>query len=129
MLKRPAAIAAGSLLGLSILAIPVAAWADPPGCSHDTPSFSQSGGYMTSSSNGNCGTSETRTFRIEIKHDLNNRPDPVTAANENRSTSKNYGVSVSTCDHGTSASYYGRSFFTANANYHDSARVFVNTCT
>jgi len=83
---------------------------------------------MTSSSTGSCGTSETRSFRIEIKHDLTLRPDPVTAANEQRRTSTSYSVSVSTCDHGVTASYYGRSFFTSSPTYHDSAHHYLHTC-
>jgi hypothetical protein len=114
------------------LTVPTPAWAEPAGCTHDYPAFwltNNSGrSLMHSSSSGVCDWFATRTFRIEIKQDIALAPDPVAAHAEDYDYDANYYASVQSCDQINNGTYYGRSFFTSSATYHDSSHIYVNAC-
>jgi hypothetical protein len=130
MRKRSLVFAAA--LVISGIAVPTAAWAEPSGCSHDTPSFWTSGtagfNLMNAQSTGTCSTVATRTFRVEIKHDISFAPDPLVSHADDYENGTRYGARTTTCDAGASATYYGRSFYTSSASYHDSSHQHVDTC-
>jgi hypothetical protein len=101
---------------------------DPSGCSASTTSFGASNtGVMTAKGSGTCSGSATRTLRVEIKHNLTVRPDSLVAAQEDNHTGKSFAATVSSCDHGNSAEYYGRTFF-RGGDYHDSSHKHIDTC-
>jgi hypothetical protein len=114
------------------LAVPAQAWAEPSGCAHSYPEFyvtNASGrSQMHANSSGNCNTFVTRTFRVEIKHDISFQPDPVVSHAEDYGDNLYYYAATSTCDKGNSATYYGRSFFIESATYHDSSHMHVEAC-
>ena len=114
------------------LAVPAPAWAEPTGCSHDYPHFyltGASGRYlMNAESSGNCTTYATRDFRVEIKHDIAFQPDPLVSHADDYSYDNYFYAHTQTCDNGNRAKYYGRSFFTSSATYHDSSHYTVDAC-
>jgi hypothetical protein len=130
MRKRSLVLAAA--LVLFGIAVPTAAWAEPSGCSHDWPDFCTSGSagfnLMNAQSTGTCSTTATRTFRVEIKHVMGLWPDALVSHADDLEYGTRYGARTTTCDAGNSANYYGRSFYTSSATYHDSAHQHVETC-
>jgi hypothetical protein len=113
-------------------AMPTSAWAEPTGCSHTKPSFWLSGAsgryLMNAQSTGTCSSYSVRTFRVEIKHDISFSPDPVVSHAEDSGNDRYFEADTHTCDAGDSGTYYGRSFFTQNATYHDSDHFHVDAC-
>lgn len=120
------ALASGTALSAGI--VPAVAWADPPSCTGGTRSFTISGGSMTAAGEGFCNAAYGRTLRVEIKHDINFRPDALVAADQDQGNKKNYSKSVNSCDNGNYATYYGRTFFTEYTTYHDSAHHKWHVC-
>lgn len=114
------------------LAVPAQAWAEPSGCTHGYPSFwvvPVSGRYlMHAYANGSCSTNATRTFRLEIKHQISLQPDPVVSHADDYDYNTFYEAETQTCDNGKTAKYYGRSFFTSSATYHDTNVYIVDAC-
>ncbi|MET8358890.1 hypothetical protein [Micromonospora sp. NPDC005171] len=127
-MRRSAAAVMTAVLTFSIIAVASPAWAEPTGCVQATPSFSQSGGYMTASNWATCNTSATRTYKIEIKRDVNLSPDVVVSSYDDYWTGTYYEASTSSCDGRKTANYYGRSFFTVNTTYKDTSHYQVTTC-
>lgn len=130
MTKRPVVGVVVCSLALIAGVLPVAvAWADPSRCRADTTSFDISSiGQMRAQGEGNCAEDATRTLRVEIKHDINFRPDALVAANSQTSKGTYYNRVVSSCDNGNYATYYGRTFFTTNTTYHDSDHHKWHVC-
>lgn len=130
MRKRYAFLAA--VVAAAGLAVPTQAWAEPSGCTHDIPHFyltGASGRYlMHASSTGNCSSFATRTFRVEIKHDIAFQPDPVVSHADDYDYNTYFEAHTQTCDSGNNAKYYGRSYFVSSATYHDSSHYNVDTC-
>lgn len=105
------------------------AWADPPGCTAATTSFTNTkSGYMTAVGTGRCTTSRARALRVEIKQDLFGRPDALVAANTDSGSKRKYDRSVSSCDNGDTNWYYGRTFFTSGDDYKDSNHRLIDSC-
>ena len=82
---------------------------------------------MTAKGSGTRSGSATRTLRVEIKQDLTARRDSLVAAQEDNDTGKSFAATVSSCDHGNSSEYYGRTFL-RGGDYHDSSHKHVDTC-
>lgn len=117
------------LLGSLGAVVPtVAAWAEPAGCSSSVSGSTSSTGLLQATANGSCAGNASRTLRVEIKQDLSAQPDPLLAANSDYHYGRTYSASVSSCDHGRTAYYYGRGFFTSNSTYHDTAHTRQTTC-
>jgi hypothetical protein len=112
--------------------IPTSAWAEPSGCSHTKPDFwitGASGTYqMNAQSTGTCSSYSVRTFRVEIKHEFGLWPDALVSHAEDSGNDRYFEADTHTCDAGNSATYYGRSFFTQSATYHDSDHYHVDAC-
>ena len=105
------------------------AFAQPAGCTNNPTLASADGnGLMHASSTAHCSSSLGRTLRVEIKHDEAITPDPLVAANTSVSNGPSYGISVSSCDNGNTATYYGRGFFTSNSTYYDSSHQKWHVC-
>ncbi|KAB1929022.1 hypothetical protein F8271_28945 [Micromonospora sp. ALFpr18c] len=83
---------------------------------------------MTAYNDATCGTSVTRTFRVEIKRNVDVLPDPVVSSYDDYWTGQHYYAETSSCDGGRSAKYYGRSFFTSHPTYEDTGNLTVTTC-
>ena len=130
MRKRNLLLAA--VVAAAGLAVPAQAWAEPSGCTHSYPQFwvvGVSGRYsMHSWGDGSCSTNATRTFRVEIKHQISLQPDPLVSHSEDYDNNTYYAAQTDTCDHGKTAKYYGRSFFTSSPTYHDSNVIYVDAC-
>lgn len=115
---------AGLLLGL-----PAIAWSEPAGCtSKNVDFYVDSTGYMTNTGSGQCSAAATRTLRVEIKQDISFQPDPLVAANSDYGTKTQYYQTVGACDHGKTATYYGRTYFTSSPTYHDSTHYKKHVC-
>ena len=135
-MRRRVTWGAAVLLGLSLAGIPSAANAEPSGCSHNAPKFwtttvSQYGNnraYMHAEGTGVCSSDATRSFRVEIKQDMNARPDPVTSSATDSHYGFGYKARTDTCDNWNNATYYGRSFFTSSPTYKDSSHYLLDTC-
>jgi hypothetical protein len=107
-----------------------AANANPPGCSQSKPVLLASGaGYLTAYGYGDCTTSETRTFYIEIKWQKALFPDPVVARNSKHAALFQYRPNVSSCDNGNTRAYFANSYFgTTTGDTKASATKTVTTC-
>lgn len=126
--RRFAALSAVAIATV-ILVIPQSpASADPPNCSASVVGSTSSLGVLKATASGSCSATATRTLRVEIKQDISFQPDPLVAANSQTATARTYKVSVSSCDHGNTAKYYGRGFFTSGSDYHDTAHTTQHTC-
>jgi hypothetical protein len=128
--KRLAALTAGTVLAAGMgIGFATSAFADPAGCTIPQPSIALSGtGLMTAHTQASCSAKATRTLRVEIKHDEAITPDVLVAANTQQANATAYSVSVSSCDNGNTATYYGRGFFTTNTTYHDSTHHSYHVC-
>ncbi|MGI9149849.1 MAG: hypothetical protein ACR2IK_25445 [Chloroflexota bacterium] len=125
---RKSVVCAASVAALAFGGVVAAAYADPPGCGALSVINVSSGGLMTATAEGSCNASQTRSLRVEIKHDESFAPDPLVAANTQTATSQSYYVQVSSCDHGNTATYYGRGYFTSYTTYHDSSHQKWHVC-
>ena len=125
---RKKIICVASTAALAFGGLAAAAFADPPGCGALGAININSSGFMTGTAEGSCNTSQTRTLRVEIKHDISFRPDSLVAANSETATSQSYYVQVGSCDGGNTATYYGRGFFTSYTTYHDSSHQKWHVC-
>jgi len=114
------ALASGATLASS-------AQAEPAGC-QDAASLSGTGGVLSAIAGGACETKATRTLKVEIKWDKALSPDPLVDSAYTTTTSTTYSIGISTCDHGNTRSYYGRSYFTTNTTYHDTATQKIKAC-
>lgn len=83
---------------------------------------------MIGTAEGSCNASQTRSLRVEIKRDVSFSPDALVAANTQTATSTSYYVQVRSCGNGSTATYYGRGFFTTNTTYHDSSHRNAHVC-
>lgn len=122
--------AAGALaLGIVGAVVPAAAaWAEPAGCTSSVTGSTSSTGLLRADGRGTCSGSATRTLRVEIKQDIPLQTDPLLAAATDYGTKTSYAKSVTSCDGGRTANYYGRAFFTTNTTYHDTASTRQTTC-
>lgn len=125
----------GSLAAAAVVALlagilpAIVAFADPAGCRVDTTAFGINGQKsMHAGGEASCSGSYGRTLRVEIKHDINFRPDALVAANTDSGTKSYYKAGVDSCDNGNYATYYGRTFFTTNTTYHDSDHHKWHVC-
>jgi hypothetical protein len=129
-MKRPTSILLAATLTAALVgggAVISSAQAEPAGCL-DAASLSVSSGYLTGAAGGYCDTKATRTLVIEIKWDKTLATDPLVTSAYTTATSKDYNIAISTCDHGNTRSYYGRSYFTTKTNYHDTLHAKYKTC-
>ncbi len=118
-----------------LLAVPIAAgvgsvaFADPSGCSASTDQFYlQGNSSLAAQGSGSCSSSANRNLQVEIKHDISFQTDPVVTHGNDVTTGTYYSVFVESCDNGNYATYYGRTFFTTNTTYHDSAHHTYQVC-
>jgi hypothetical protein len=127
--KARAYAAVVGALGLLPLAGPAQpAFADPAGCTKSINGFGQyPSGELWAQLAGSCNTNLTRILRGEIKHDLNNRPDPVVTGGTD-SDVRTYLVALQSCDNNNTASYYARVFFNGYSDYKDSAHNYYDVC-
>lgn len=129
---RHGAILASAVLGAGLIVTSVGvaapALANPAGCTHTVTGSTSANGQLNAYGNGSCSGVATRTLRVEIKHDLTARPDSLVAANSSTVTGTRFFASVSSCDGGNTATYYGRSFFTSDSDYADTAHTQQHTC-
>lgn len=112
------------------VAVPAAsAWANPPGCSNAVSGGTTSLGLLHATATGSCSANATRTMRVEIRQDIQYYPDPLLSSNSQSKYGASYSVSTSSCDHGQTAVYYGRGFFTTDSTQLDTAHTRQHTCT
>jgi hypothetical protein len=128
MSMRRSLIAAVSSGALVFGGLAVTAFADPAGCGGSGDISVNGAGLMTATAEAGCSVRQTRTLRVEIKHDLSFQPDSLVAANTQTATTQSYYVQVKSCDSGKTATYYGRGFFATNTTYHDSAHHKWHVC-
>ena len=121
-------IGAASVAVIAFGGLMAVAFADPPGCGAAGSISINGGGLMTGTAEGSCNTSQTRSLRVEIKHDVAFQTDPLVAANTQTSTSQGYYVQVNSCDNGNTATYYGRGYFTSYTTNHDSGHQKWHVC-
>lgn len=118
----------GGVAAGTVLVPPLAAWANPAGCNNTITGSTSSTGLLKATAGGTCSGVATRTMRAEIKQDIPARQDPLLAANEQNATTKNYSVTVTSCDNGNRATYYGRGFFTVSQTQRDTPHTVQTTC-
>jgi hypothetical protein len=123
--RMASAVSAAALL---VGGLPVAATADPAGCGGSAVIGVSGTGLMGANGEAGCGAVVTRTWVIEIKQDIQGQPDPLVAKNSQQATTNSYFVRVTGCDHGKTARYYGRAYFTTNTTYHDTASNLWHVC-
>jgi hypothetical protein len=127
--RRRFAVSAAIAAAAAVLLISaLSASAEPPGCSSSVVGSTSSLGLLQATASGSCAGTATRTLRVEIKQDITLQTDPLVAANSQTATAKSYRVAVSSCDHGKTATYYGRGFFTSQSTFHDTAHTRQHTC-
>ncbi len=103
--------------------------ADPSGCSAPLPTLTfDSGNNMTVKGTASCSATSTRTWRVEIKYQKTLSPDPTVGGSSYTAATRSYSRSYTTCDDGAAHPYYGRSFFSTNTTYHDSATQDKRSC-
>lgn len=124
---RPIAIVVATA-GLAISVLPGIASADPAQCRASVVGSTSSTGLLKAVGYGSCRGKATRTLRVEIKHDFRFTPDALLAASSHYRTGYNYRRTVTSCDHGSVAKYYGRSFFTVSRTFHDTRSTRQHTC-
>ena len=117
-----------SATAILVAALPAVANADPAGCGGSGAAGINGNGYMTGTGEAGCNGVATRTYVIEIKQDISGQPDPKVAGNSQQAYTNSYYVQVSSCDHGKTATYYGRGYFTTNTTYHDGAHQHWHVC-
>jgi hypothetical protein len=123
-------IAAGCLLAIPAAGlVATAAWADPAGCSTRTASFGlQSNRTLAVLGEGSCNSVASRNLQVGIKQDISFAPDPVVTHSNDNNNASFFSVFAESCDNGRTASYYGRTFFTTNTTFHDSAHHNFSVC-
>jgi hypothetical protein len=111
------------------MAIGSAAYADPAGCVAATTSFTQlAGRILFAGGEGDCTSVKSLTLQVEIKRDVSLLPDALVTSDNEYANGKQWSLPLSSCDHGKSGTYYGRTFFTTNTTYHDSAHRAYTAC-
>jgi hypothetical protein len=114
---------------IGVVAAP--AWAEPSGCGHTTQLYANPTGggryEILVVANGNCSTTANRTLHGEI-HAKGFPTDPLVASQDQNATATSYEVRVTSCDHGNTKNYYGRSFFTSSVSYVDTPVYQVAAC-
>ena len=122
-------VALGIAAAGAVIVPTAAAWANPPGCSNAVSGGTTSLGLLHATATGSCSATATRTMRVEIRHDISNYPDALLASHDQVLTGRSYSSSTSSCDHGQTAKYYGRGFFTTYSTQKDTPHTVQKTCT
>lgn len=121
----------GAVLAVGVItavAPAIAAYAEPAGCTSSVSGSTSNTGLLRADGKGSCSGSATRTLRVEIKQAIPQQTDPLLAAASDYGTKTSYAKSVTSCDNGKTAYYYGRAFFTTNTTIHDTATTRHTTC-
>lgn len=126
--KKIVLLSLGAVAAASVIVPATVAWANPAGCSNSSVGGTSSIGELQESARGTCAGNATRTMQAEIKRDIANYPDALVSKNDRTVYGTRYSTPTSACDHGMTAVYYGRGFFTVESTYADTAHTMQHTC-